>query len=168
MNIADFHSKEYAVKVQPHSECWYIQRRKDGFETLLSAGSAGYSEYKQLRRAWRCSKRWFNELCAENTFEPPVKIDLAALKHEFRMDYKSDEWGRTMHWLFNICDIIHFERDIDVPEAWQYRPSPFGSSIDDDDSDAEFLRLADTETLLTFGNMLHRLCDLLTRTGKDY
>lgn len=169
MNITDFHSKEYAIKVQPHSECWYIQRRKDGFETLLNTGYASYRDYKQLRRAWRCSKRWFNELCADYTFEPPVVIDLAALKHEFRMDYKNDEWGHTMHWLCNICDILHFDRGEPVPDAWQYRPSPMGSSIDSvNDSDANFIRQADTATLLKFGDMLHRLCAILVKAGKNY
>lgn len=89
------------------------------------------------------------------------------LKNDFRMNYKSDEWGNTLSWLFNICDILMFERGTYPPAEWEYKPSIMGSSIDDDWG-VELLRDADTNTLIKFGWLLHKLSNLLKRCGMDY
>lgn len=91
-------------------------------------------------------------------------------KHELRMnDFSHDPYGTTMHYWFIVADEICFFREkLDVPFDWEFRPSPFGAAHDDCPLEVEFIQMLDDETLLQFGEMLHRLYNICKRKGWNY
>lgn len=97
-------------------------------------------------------------------------IDLSEFKHELRMhDIKYDPWGTAMSFWFQLCDYLHFLRRTDVPDEWQYRPSPLGCDIDENDME-QYLNWEEytTAQLIDMGNFLCRYTNFLKRAGKDY
>lgn len=82
-------------------------------------------------------------------------------------DRDGDEWGWAMSWLFAICDAMTFDRDMEVPAEWDFRPSPLGKSTDDEWKDEILVGLSDNQ-LAYVGNVLHRYTEHLRKAGKDY
>lgn len=82
-------------------------------------------------------------------------------------DRDGDEYGWAMSWLYGIADTICWKRDIDVPSAWEFRPSPLGF-CKDDEFKIEILDDLSDNQLLYAGNLLHRYVGFLKRAGKDY
>jgi hypothetical protein len=95
-------------------------------------------------------------------------MTLRSLVDEFkRDDLKGDPWGTTMGWFFRVADCLYF-RDVDIPDEWKFRPSPCGSQNEPDDFVVQVIEAEDNETLLRFGNLMHRFCDVLKKAGRDY
>lgn len=88
------------------------------------------------------------------------------LKAEFRLTNDGDSWGNAMSWWFAVAGEM-YERGLEVPPAWQYRPSPMGA-IDPDQYEAPIVAEAADDNLCRFGAMLHRYAGMLRAAGKDY
>ena len=99
-----------------------------------------------------------------------MKPDLKYLKAEFRLtDDLGDSWGNAMQWWFTIADEIYFNRDkLCVPDEWQFKPSPLGPSNDPDDYVTNVVKNTPDETLMGFGNLVHRYASLLKSKRMDY
>lgn len=91
------------------------------------------------------------------------------LKGEYRLTDHGDPFGTSMAWLFAISDILHLDRDSDVPETeWGYRPSPIQTEPDTGEWETEFCRDADTSDLIAFGRLLGRHIRICKATGRSY
>lgn len=89
------------------------------------------------------------------------------LRAEFGLLFDpGDPWGSTMGWRFDIAAELYL-RGAEVPEGWEYRPSP-GMTEREDTYEAEIAAQCDTESLVRFGNVLQRYDRLLRRAGMDY
>ena len=81
----------------------------------------------------------------------------ATLKNEFKLTNSGDNWGNVMQWLFAIADYLTFETNESVPDAWQFRPSPFGA----DEESYVFQALKEmalpSDEVLQFGKVLFRV-----------
>ena len=92
------------------------------------------------------------------------------LREEFKIDFsmKYDSWGHTMGAFFDLAGEM-YHRGLDIPEDWQYRPSPMSGDIREHDSGFfEPCAMATDSALLELGILLHRLCDYLRREGHSY
>ena len=94
--------------------------------------------------------------------------DLTRLKAEIRTDGFSDPFATCMSWLFAVAEVIHFEREIDVPPEWQYRPSPVQTEPEPDRLEVDLLRDEDDETVLALGRLLYRWSRLIEARGDSY
>lgn len=90
------------------------------------------------------------------------------LKIEFRITNCGDAWGTTLSWLFAIAEELYFNRDTEVPDSWNFQPSPFGITTDDDSYELNVVRECDDALLIKFGNILSRYANFLKRANKDY
>jgi hypothetical protein len=93
------------------------------------------------------------------------------LFREVAPDYRADNdpWGHAMGAAFDVCAELT-NRDLAVPAAWRYRPSPIRGPQEVSDYVAEaFADLAITDAeLLRLGDFLHRLTGRLNRAGRSY
>lgn len=87
---------------------------------------------------------------------------------EFRLYIDTDLWGTTLHWWFTIADELHFNRQIEVPAQWRFRPSPLGIVNDPDDWATLTVRSLSDANLLRFGRALYRYASKLRAAGVDY
>ena len=78
----------------------------------------------------------------------------------------TDEWGNTMEAWFE-CAGQMYERGMDIPIEWEYKPSPLGATEEDSEFHYTFLECSNAQ-LKAIGNLLFRLCAKLKRQGKDY
>jgi hypothetical protein len=86
---------------------------------------------------------------------------------EFRLNFDGgDQWGSTMAWLFAVADALTDKAPDMVPDKWQFRQSPLGS--DKDQYEYEIVVDWSAETLVRFGNALHRYAAMLRQAGRDY
>lgn len=90
------------------------------------------------------------------------------LVYEFKLNNSHDQWGNCLQWLFAVCEELYFNRGIDVPSEWQYRPSMLGASMDEAEYPSDVLKECSDDMLLRFGWILHRYADILKENGKDY
>jgi len=93
-------------------------------------------------------------------------MTLQDLKSEFRLASDGDSWGSVMEWWFGVAGEM-YERGLDIPDDWRYRPSPFGG-VDPDSYVAPILAEADDNDLARFGAILNRYAGVLKAKGKDY
>ncbi len=90
------------------------------------------------------------------------------LKSEFRLTSDGDIWGTVMQWWLSIADEMYFYRDFQVPQCWEFKPSPLGPSNDTDDYVANCIAEADDISLIRFGNLIHRYASRAKNTGLSY
>lgn len=95
-------------------------------------------------------------------------LDFKDLKQCFHETSSGDPWGNTMGWLFAIADYLHFETEIEVPEEWEFRPSPLGVGTEEDAYEWQALKEAEPEAILPFGRLLWRYRGYLKFKKKDY
>ena len=101
---------------------------------------------------------------------PEHPLDYSTLKAEMRLcgDW-GDPWGTCMHWWFEVAEEMHFSRPhLGPPDAWRFRPSPFGRSGDPDDFARVTVALATDAALVAFGALIDRYARLLKHLGRDY
>ncbi len=96
-----------------------------------------------------------------------VNEEYAHLKSEYRLCNCGDSWGDAMHWSFTVADEL-YSREGFTPEHWKYKPSILGPSNDPDNYATQQVIEVGTDTLIMFGELLHRYCRLLRHLGKDY
>lgn len=106
----------------------------------------------------------------------PVKgfQDLIDAKHaetmeslaSFYREYSSgDPWGDCLGFHFRLCEYLHFFRESDIPDHWQFRPG-VGHDIEPDYMDV--FGDCSNYALIQFGNKLNRLADILRAKNLDY
>lgn len=88
------------------------------------------------------------------------------LKHEYRLMHDGDEWGNCLSWWFAVAGEM-YERGLDIPPEWQYRPSPFGGR-EEGLYETDVCLEASDEALELFGRVLCRLGERLKACGRDY
>ncbi|MEZ4614372.1 MAG: hypothetical protein R2867_02500 [Caldilineaceae bacterium] len=69
LKYESFHSRNYELIVNSIHGYHFIQNRITGLSTLLSVGSEGLEDYQMLKAAWRKSRRLFDSLCADCSYE---------------------------------------------------------------------------------------------------
>jgi hypothetical protein len=103
-------------------------------------------------------------------------------------DIRYDPWGTAMAWGFAVCRVLDAMGE-DVPDEWQYSRSPVDTetvedmagdpdahpdeNIDLEYPDCEVALMVtsnaiDSETLLYWGEVLHRYIGLCKHHGRDY
>jgi hypothetical protein len=99
-----------------------------------------------------------------------MSITYQQFKLEYRLNDDGDKWGTAMQALFDIAAELWERTDgAYPPEHWQYRPSPIaGDQRELESAMYEVCLMADTETLVRFGNVLNRYTDCLRNAGMDY
>tara|TARA_R100000655_G_C2948020_1_gene186839 strand:- start:43 stop:327 length:285 start_codon:yes stop_codon:yes gene_type:complete len=90
------------------------------------------------------------------------------LKNEFKLTNDGDNWGNVMEWLFAISDYLTFETDECVPDAWQFKPSPFGADKESYVFQALKSMALPSDEVLQFGEVLFRVKEILERKGQSY
>lgn len=95
-------------------------------------------------------------------------MTLSQIQVEYRLTCDGDAWGNAMNWLFAIADEIHFNRSVECPASWQFKPSILGASNDPDDYATGIVRDAPDHDLITFGQLLNRYLRALRHAGHDY
>lgn len=94
-------------------------------------------------------------------------LTLDDLKAEYRLSGDAgDPWGTCMAWWFAVAGEM-FERGLNVPDDWHYRPGA-GGGRDPDSSEGEICLEASDEALEAFGGVLCRLYGILKAKGLDY
>lgn len=81
-----------------------------------------------------------------------------------------DAWGESLGMLFNVCEYMLIN-DIDIPGKWGFRPSPFASLDESSESLKDSIWLFEgetTESVINFGNILHKYTNFLRYKGEDY
>lgn len=76
-----------------------------------------------------------------------------------------DKWGATMGLFFDVAGEMGL-RDMPIPDAWGYRPSPFGHHVSEDNEDV--MQGLSSDDLARLGAFCHRLTGRLERAGLDY
>jgi hypothetical protein len=103
-----------------------------------------------------------------------VDLDVKpALLDLFDETADGDEWGNCLGWHFAVAHVLyHFD---EVPSEWQYNHGLCDDDMRDPASndEAELIYLMEdcgitTDDLVSFGNMLNNLHDILIHEGKDY
>lgn len=90
-----------------------------------------------------------------------------ALKNELRMqDIKSDPWAIAMGAFFQVA--AHTYELGDCPAEWGFKVGIAGNHIDPEDSMTDFLAPRDYDTLIEYGDYLHRLTRVLDKAGMSY
>ena len=89
------------------------------------------------------------------------------LKAAFRLANDGDAWGTSMGALFSVCFELHHRGD-DIPDAWEFKPSPLSGDLRDDSFWTPELENRGTPALLEFGELLHRYTGMLRAAGRDY
>ena len=69
LQYESFQSRQYEIVVHGHYGYHFICERASGKTTLLFVCSEGYADYRMLKAAWRKSRRIFDSLCAEYSYE---------------------------------------------------------------------------------------------------
>lgn len=88
---------------------------------------------------------------------------------EFRLMFDSgDAWGSAMNMWFAIADEVYFNRDMEVPTEWNFKPSPIGPANDPDDYATEIVTNMSDDALSRFGAVMHRYVGVLKHAGVDY
>lgn len=86
-----------------------------------------------------------------------------------------DEWGNVQAWRFATAHVLH-HMDVHIDE-WKYTHSDVcAAAVNQDENfeESEILYLMDydrkvaLQDLITFGDMLNNLRDILVDEGKDY
>ena len=88
------------------------------------------------------------------------------LMKEMRIAQSGDWWGDTMEWWFATAGEM-WERGLDIPADWHYRPSPMGGK-DPEAYETEVCEGATDDALRLFGRALNRYAGILKKAGKDY
>lgn len=88
------------------------------------------------------------------------------LMREMRVGQSGDWWGDTMAWWFAVAGEM-YERGLDIPESWRYRPGA-GGGKDPDAYETEICEAATDSALAIFGRALNRYAAKLKAAGKDY
>ena len=96
-----------------------------------------------------------------------MTITYVDAKTEFKM-MATDDWGTSMTWWFTIADEIYFNRDFPVPKSWQFKPSPFGPSNDQEDYTTDIVQEMNDDDLLKFGLLIDRFARHLKFHGRSY
>lgn len=96
-------------------------------------------------------------------------MKLKELKKEFMQQFDTyDCWGAAMSAWFGICGELYL-RGEDIPQRWEFRPSPMGIERDIDSYwESEVLPHATADALIKLGNILERYTRNLKRLGRDY
>lgn len=94
----------------------------------------------------------------------------------FREDFDSyDAWGSTLMAHFDIAECL-YRHGADIPEEWEFSPSPFLHVGDELPEDASYfateidllMRQGHYSNLVHAGNVLSRYAMQLKLAGKDY
>jgi len=92
-------------------------------------------------------------------------IDLTAIKAHYRETADNgDRWGSAMGAFFDVAEILYLEADGEVPDEWQYRPSPLLREVSDENKYSGY----DHEELAAFGHLLSRYTSILDGKGLSY
>jgi len=88
---------------------------------------------------------------------------------ELAPDYRpdNDPWGNAMGAFFAVADEI-VARGNWCPDAWHFRPSPFGQECAGWEYETLQELKPDDAALLRLGAFLHRLTGRLDRAGMSY
>jgi hypothetical protein len=87
-----------------------------------------------------------------------------------------DAWGSALSAHFDIAECL-YRNGAQVPEAWEFRPSPMlnvGDPLDPEDCSyfaeqiEHMMREGQVSNLIHAGNVLARYVHLLKLAGKDY
>ena len=84
---------------------------------------------------------------------------------EMRIAQSGDWWGDTMAWWFAVAGEM-YERGLDIPAAWRYRPGI--SPKEPDRYETEICEAATDDGLRLFGRALTRYAAKLKAAGRDY
>jgi hypothetical protein len=69
LKYESFQSRQYEIIVNGVYGYHFIRERFTGMTTLLFVCSEGYEEYRMLKAAWRKSRRIFDSLCSEYSYD---------------------------------------------------------------------------------------------------
>lgn len=69
LKYESFQSRHYEILVNGLYGYHFICERATGMTTLLFVGSEGFAEYRMQKAAWRKSRRIFDSLCAEYSYD---------------------------------------------------------------------------------------------------
>lgn len=84
------------------------------------------------------------------------------LKEELRMnDFTNDPWGAAINMQFDIAEELYFNRS-EIPDHWQFSPGAGSEASTNAYANVE------TEELIKFGNLLHRVVRATDHAGKSY
>ena len=98
-----------------------------------------------------------------------MPLDYKDAMFEFRTMFDGgDAWGSTMGMWFAIADEIYHNREFDVPESWQFRPSLIGPTNEPDDYATVIVEDMTDDALQRLGAVIHRYAGVLQRAGVDY
>jgi hypothetical protein len=92
-------------------------------------------------------------------------MTLKEFKQEFRL-ICSDEWGDAMDAWFE-CAGRMYKKNMEIPDTWEYRPSPPEQCEKDSYFYSLFARSTNKQ-LQIIGNFLFRYCQRLKFLCKDY
>ena len=96
-------------------------------------------------------------------------LDYKDAMSEFRTMFDGgDAWDSTMNMWFAIAEEMYHNREFDVPESWQFRPSPFGNGNDPNDYATAIVEDMTDDALRHLGAVIHRYAGVLQRAGVDY
>jgi hypothetical protein len=100
--------------------------------------------------------------------------------YDFRLyDDPDDRWGHAMAWWFGVAETLH-AMDEDIPDAWQFRPSPMNENrtladvaASEEWPDTQIAEYVQDGTysatdLIHAGNVLSRYANILQRAGMAY
>jgi len=77
-----------------------------------------------------------------------------------------NKWGYLMNLMFDICAIM-YNRELYIPEHWEYRPGILGAEVEGEYFDESPEDLNDFQ-LLEIGEYLYRLTRVLDKAGESY
>ncbi len=92
-------------------------------------------------------------------------MTLKEFKNEFRL-VCTDTWGTAIDAWFE-CAGHMYERSIQIPAEWEYRPGLFGGTEEDNYFFPLFTECTETE-LQKIGGFLFRYCEYLRFKGINY
>lgn len=97
-------------------------------------------------------------------------VNTRQLFKEIAPDYSAtnDPFGHLMGAFFAVVEELHFNRGVEIPAAWKFRPGIGG--VDSDSYEHQViaeLKPSDLE-LLRLGRFCHRLYGIVDRAGKSY
>jgi hypothetical protein len=90
------------------------------------------------------------------------------LKYDLMVGWDSyDPWGSAMSLFFDVAGEM-YRRDMEIPDAWRYRPGLDADHADNTYQAAILAECAEDESLDRLGRVLHRLTESLDRQGRSY
>lgn len=127
----------------------------------------GWTEFRTFATFFDNAETVNDPVESHHREEVPNRIAGMCALRRLSVDRDGDEWGWAMSWMFALCDTMLFDRGMEIPFEWEFRPSPIGKCTDDEWKDEILSDLSDNQ-LAYLGNLLHRYTTRLRKAGKDY